>query len=253
MIAFLMQVPPMMAPKFRDRLVRLTVYVVLGGLLSPVTQAADDEKKIPSPREVTLQTADGVTLGATYYASNLGKEAVPIVLLHAAKGSRADFEDLALRLQSTGKAVLVPDLRGHGANRSADLHTEDYLAMVNQDVEAVKKFLMAENNAGELNIDKLGLVGVEMGASVASIWAVLDWSWPVLATGKQGQDVKALVLISPEWIFKGLRFQDVVSDSAFRSQFSIMIIAGKGVPRNLTDAKRIYNTIERLPPHARSE
>ncbi len=63
--------------------------------------------------------------------------------------------------------------------------------MIDQDLEACKSFLMDKNNAGELNINKLCVVGVEMGAVVAVDWAAWDWHWPRLATGKQGQDVKA--------------------------------------------------------------
>ena len=62
------------------------------------------------------------------------------------------------------------------------------------DMEAVRKFLVDKNDAGELNLNKLCLVGSGMGASVAANWAVQDWSAPPLAVGKQGQDVKALVL-----------------------------------------------------------
>ena len=39
--------------------------------------------------------------------------------------------------------------------------------MVREDMRAVKDFLWERNNAGQLNIDKLCIVGADMGASVA--------------------------------------------------------------------------------------
>jgi pimeloyl-ACP methyl ester carboxylesterase len=210
--------------------------------------AAEEEKKIPPPEEVTLNTNDGVKLAATYYPSRVGKNAVPVILLHAAKGSRTDFEELALKLQRADHAVIATDLRGHGANRSAGLRTEDYAAMVFEDLEAIKRFLLVKNNAAELNIEKLCLVGVEMGAVVAVNWAAHDWSWPMLATGKQGQDVKALVLISPEWVYKGLRLQEPLQQPNVRSDLSIMIVAGEGNGKSLKEAKRLFTVLERFHP-----
>ncbi len=229
---------------------RMRWLAVLAALLVALVPAAlacgaDEEEKPPKPEEVKIRTADGLTLAATFYGSKLGKKAVPIILLHALKGSRSDFDELALKLQRAGHAVIAPDLRGHGIDRDGELRPEDYPAMVAFDVEAVKRFLMAKNNAGELNIDKLCVVGVEMGAAVAVHWAVLDWSWPRLATGKQGQDVKALVLISPEWAFKTLRLHEAVTEPSFRA-LSLLIVAGKSNKKDYTDAKRIYNSVERF-------
>ena len=70
-------------------------------------------------------------------------------------------------------------------------------------MKAVKDFLWERNNAGELNIDKLCVVGAEMGASVALNFALADAldqdSNRVLRPDyKLGRFVKALVLISPE-------------------------------------------------------
>jgi pimeloyl-ACP methyl ester carboxylesterase len=210
--------------------------------------AAEEEKKIPPPEEVTLNTKDGVKLAATYYPSRVGKNAVPVILLHASKGSRTDFEELALKLQRADHAVIAADLRGHGANRSVGLRTEDYPAMVFEDLEAIKRFLLVKNNAAELNIEKLCLVGVELGAVVAVNWAAHDWSWPMLATGKQGQDVKALVLISPEWAYKGLRLQEPLQQPNVRSDLSIMIVAGEGNGKSLKEAKRLFTVLERFHP-----
>ena len=66
-----------------------------------------------------------------------------------------------------------------------------------------------------------------MGALVAAGFTNRDWSWAPLTTGKQGQDVKALVLISPEPNFKGLRMSDAIGDPAVRSEVAVMLIAGK--------------------------
>ena len=236
----------------------LAMIAVSGAGLSRATAAEGDEP-LPS-KEITIKTTDGLALMATYYPSRLEKDAVPVILLHAAKGTRGDFEPLAKMLQRAGNAVIAPDLRGHGdsvagraTDRGRDLRPADLVAMVELDVEAVKNFLMQRNNDGELNIDKLCIVGVEMGSVVALNFAARDWSWPVLANGKQGQDVKALVLISPEWSYKGLRINDAVAQPEIRSGMSVMIIAGKGSARLLQEARRLHSALEKYRPAAPPE
>ena len=59
------------------------------------------------------------------------------------------------------------------------------------DVDVCKSFLWQKNNDGELNIDKLVLVGDEMGATAAVNWAALDWSFEPVANIKQGKFAKA--------------------------------------------------------------
>ena len=72
------------------------------------------------PKNSLLTTKDGVRLGITYYASDKGREAVPVVLLHDHKESRVVFNGLATALQnpadpdSPSLAVITPDFRGHG-------------------------------------------------------------------------------------------------------------------------------------------
>jgi pimeloyl-ACP methyl ester carboxylesterase len=124
----------------------------------------------------------------------------------------------------------------------------DLAAMVNQDVEAVKNFLIERNNASELNIEKLCLVGAEMGSVVAINFAARDWSWPVLATGKQGQDVKGLVLISPEWAHRGLHINDAIEQPQVRGVMSLIIIAGERAAKERRDAERLYTALERFRP-----
>jgi pimeloyl-ACP methyl ester carboxylesterase len=224
--------------------------------------ASKDKDKEPiKPKNVELRTRDGVQLAATYYASNAGKEAVPIILLHQYKGSRADYQDLAMALQAANFAVLVPDLRGHGQSKRqllpngrdkeidvALLNKQDLERMVVNDVETCKSFLLQQHNAGELNIDKLGIVGAEMGAVVAANWAALDWSWPVLATGKQGQDVKAVVLISPPWSFKGLTLQESINKRELTKRLSWLVVVGAQQAGEARDAKRIHQVLEKVHP-----
>jgi pimeloyl-ACP methyl ester carboxylesterase len=227
---------------------------------NPATQI-----KLPKPLPVSLKTRDGVQLAATYYASPLNKEllkdAAAVILLHAYKGSRGDFNDLALALQASGCAVLVPDLRGHGESTrrtmpdgpekkmdSSMLGKQDLEAMVQYDVEACKTFLFERHSAKELNIEKLAVVGAEMGGAVAVNWAAWDWHWPVLATGKQGQDVKAVVLLSPVWAFKGLPISKPIGERDFVSNLCWLVVVGQQEPRELSESKRLFQSIDRFFP-----
>ncbi len=224
----------------------------------PAEKAAADKtvKEIPKPEDLILTTQDKVTINAVYYGSNLGKKAVPIILLHGYKGSHADFTALALSLQKAGHAVVVPDLRGHGKSTkvaggrdldAASLKKNDFAAML-LDIEAVKDFLLKKNNEGELNIEKLCVVGSELGATLAIKYASYDWHWPQLIGVKQGRDVKAVVMISPDMDFKGLNMKDDIADKNLQSELSIMVLVGDQSPKNLQDAKRINQQLERLHP-----
>ncbi|MGL6226042.1 MAG: alpha/beta hydrolase [Thermoguttaceae bacterium] len=61
-------------------------------------------------------TSDGVLLTGMYYPGKGDKECIPVVLLHGQSEDRTIFEPLIAELRKKGCAVLVPDLRGHGAS-----------------------------------------------------------------------------------------------------------------------------------------
>ena len=242
----------------------LAFVFLLSQPFSAVLPAQDKEADKPPPSEdVVLDTKDGLKLHATFYPGTDGNQSVPVILLHMWKGSRGDYGELAPYLQLQGHAVLVPDLRGHGdsvtvqgLNRpleAAKLPRAQFLRMVESDLESLKKFLMRKNNAGELNINKLCLVGAEMGAVVALDWARMDWSWPVLNTGKQGQDVKALVLLSPQWSFHGLNVKAAMAHRAMLGELSVMIVVGDGDSRAVQQAKRFEAIFRRNQPKATAE
>ncbi|MBL9124422.1 MAG: alpha/beta fold hydrolase [Planctomycetaceae bacterium] len=221
---------------------------------------AQREKEIPEPRDVELTTKDGVRLAATYFGSDREREAGALILLHMFKGSRADYEGLARLLQREHHfAVLTLDLRGHGESIHQSfgeeqrtlsperLRHEDFEAMVQYDVEEAKRFLIRENNSGQLNIERLGLVGAEMGATIAAYWTFNDWAAPRL-TVKQGQDVKALVLISPETRFKAFSIVEPFTSPEMRSEVALYLIAGAGSSRATKGVDQIQSAVKRYHP-----
>jgi len=222
--------------------------------------------ELPQPVDVggnELVTQDGVALKATFFPGSKGKESVPIILLHSWKGSRKEYIPLAPVLWQAGHAVLVPDLRGHGQSTSAgggaiELSASkfgpgDFEQMVQFDMETLKSFLIKKNNAGELNIEKLCVIGAEMGASVALKWALLDWSWPQYPGIKQGQHVKALVLLSPERRFKGMNIEDALKNPLMNRFVSIFILFGNEEPKVLSQVKLMHSSLARLHPEPEEE
>lgn len=246
----------------------LLVVCLLVALVWHGEAVAQRSKKPEKPVNKSFTTKDGVKLAATYYPSNAGKDATPVVLLADWKDSRSVYSSLAKRMQSPAEddshssyAVLAVDLRGHGDSTkqkmqgrntrtidAAKLDRKDLAAMVQFDMEAVRSFLVGENDEGKLNINKLSIVGAGLGASVAVNWAAVDWSAPPLAVGKQGQDVKSLILISPEWSYKGLQMTKALRQKGVRKEVAFMIMYGKRDRSATADARRIESQLERYHP-----
>jgi pimeloyl-ACP methyl ester carboxylesterase len=223
---------------------------------------------------VKIPTRDGVELSVTYYPSAnaadpaLGKKVTPVVLLHDEKDTQGMFSSLVARLQQSGQnrdepsfAVVTVDLRGHGASTkrlgpdghsrpldAAKLTRNDVIAMSELDVEAVRHFLVGKNDAGQLNLNKLCLVGVGLGATVAVNWAAKDWSFQPLLVGRQGQDVKALVLVSPQWKARGVMLQQALQVADLKKGAAWMLIFGEQDPDQVADARRIMRQLERFHP-----
>jgi len=236
-------------------------------LLSPwsVVAAEKAKQELPKPEDLVLETGDGVELAVTYYRGPEGRQSIPVVLLHGWKQSRTDFKDLAPALQSIGCAVIAPDLRGHGQSvrlrgarrdetlSAASMSPQQHRAMVAEDMQAIKAFLWQRNNAGELNLDKLCLVGIDMGASVAVNFALADAvdqdRNPVARDDyRLGRFVKAMVLISPELSFRGLPIRQAAAHPAVQSDVAMLILVGKQDPKALEESKRIYGLFEKHHP-----
>ena len=250
----------------RMRWIAILAAVAVVPWSTPVASArAADNEEIPNPEDLVLQTGDGLLLTLTYYPGLKGKQTIPIVLLHGWKQSRNEYKDLAPALQKFGYAVVVPDLRGHGQSKrlkgarrneildAAKMALPQFGLMVVEDMKAVKNFLWEKNNAGELNINKLCVVGSEMGASVALDFAWYDalgydYNTPYYGSLQLGRFVKAVVLISPEWSFRGLPLRRAVSHPTVQQNISILILVGRQNAKSMAAAKRIYGVFDKFHP-----
>ncbi len=231
--------------------------------------AKTDEKeiKIPEPKEITLDTKDGVLLKCTYLESphahtpGDSKEVMPFILIHDWDGDRQDLVPFGKYLQSLGCSVIVPDLRGHGESTSVagSNITLDYktfrkadFAAVFKDFETCKRYLMQRNNDGELNIDLLNLVVVGESAVFGLEWTISDWSWPPVGALKQGQDVKSITLISPKRKLKNLNVLPFVKNPLFSGRVGVnlptLVVWADGDTTAARDAAELYQIMEKGRP-----
>lgn len=220
----------------------------------PVTPSTVRGPKVPEPEDVTLETKDDLSIKATYYPGTAKKEAVPVIMVHGIGGQRGDFHAFGMYLQSLGHAAIAPDLRGHGQSKSqkgptgapvtldADKFNKGALEAMVADIQACKKFLLDKHNAGELNIEKLCVVGAEFGATLAIRWAAVDWLTQPLPAYKLGQDVKALVLLSPQPPYKALSYREALP--VVQSQLSWLIIAGSEDTKSSTEANKLHKQLQ---------
>jgi pimeloyl-ACP methyl ester carboxylesterase len=254
----------------RDPALLLLIIFAFTGRVDAQLDAAKD-----GPQPVQVVTKDGVQVIMNYFpgpenpGSPAAKQTTPVVLLHDYKDTRAVFNSLARRLQAPAEgpderppfAVISVDLRAHGDSTrqvlpngeeqeldAARISPAMLAAMATLDMEAVRAWLVTKNDEGALNLNKLCLVGAGMGANVAANWAAQDWSAPPLAIGKQGQDVKALVLISPQWSYRGLSMQAPMRQLALKQNSAWMLLYGGDDQEARADIKRVYDQLSRLHP-----
>jgi len=233
----------------------LRIFAVIA-LLSTTSLASAQTPKKPVVEEKELITGDELKLKISYYKSSLGEEAPVVILLHGKKGSRQQWNILAADLQSKGEfAVVSVDLRGHGesvmAKKAELLKKTDYQAMVAIDLAAVKEFLLEEHGKKRLNVNKLGIVACDFSASVALLYAELDWEKipyddsPTDADRTpRGRDVQALVLISPEANTPGLVTHKAIMAVKARSRPIVIGVSDKN-SHDVATATKMY---EQLSP-----
>jgi hypothetical protein len=194
---------------------------------------------------------DGTTLATKYYPSRLGTTAPVILMIHERDRSGKDFEDpiadlkghgLAEYFQSQGYAILIPDLRGQGANTRRPLASKDWRQMVD-DLQAAYQFLLDRHNRGELNVAKLGLLALGAGANLAAAWLSLPGG--AIASEGRVSDASALTLISPLAEGEGFRLSQVMAQLANR--VPIQIIVGERDMISADPVRAVLPVVKRAP------
>jgi alpha-beta hydrolase superfamily lysophospholipase len=221
-----------------------------------------------------LQTDDDWQIAISFFGplaadkDPTAKETPAVILLHGDKENRLAWNTFAKHLQAEGYAVVSVDLRKHGESTNVariagdspaggkntegtNLHADDYQAMVNSDMEAVKRFVYEQNQAKRLNMNKIAIIAAESSAAVAIHFAVNDWNKEPYddapsddAKTPRGQDVRALVLLSPQQKVKGLPLGEALS--AVREpdwNIAILTLYGKLNRSDARDATAIYRRI----------
>jgi pimeloyl-ACP methyl ester carboxylesterase len=177
-----------------------------------------------------------------------------------------DQEAFPLLLQKRGYAVITVDLRQHGESkipgREDPLMPNDYQAMVLGDMVAVKDFIFTEHQAQRLNMQKMGIVAIGPSVPVAAAFTEFDWSQrpyddAPLASERtpRGQDVKALVFLSPETSagrVKATTAMKFIRKPIFN--IALQVIVGAADPADKRQADSVYQAFATLDKeHTRTE
>ncbi len=241
----------------------------------------DGKKEKPVEEKTIYSAADGWPLKLTYYRSTEGKDAAVVILLHAKNESRMVWtakDGFAETLHKRGFAVIALDLRKHGqskdkdgtteeetkkattstgtdkdksskkASGSGDLKPADYVGMIG-DLEAVKKMIYEEHQKGHLNMRKTAIVAPAMSAAIAIAFTANDWSKKpyddastLAARTPRGQDVQALVLLSPDSALPGV-VATQVAPALRQLPISSLVVVGKNDPHDKDQAKKLFQQL----------
>lgn len=128
--------------------------VLLALVLPPRVQA-------PPPREVTVTSADGTTLKATYYPA--AEPGPATLLLHMCNTTRRSWDPLAPQLAAAGIHALSFDYRGFGESGGERFDapgTQDARDLIDQkwpdDIDAAYEFLLAQPGVDRTRIGAAG-------------------------------------------------------------------------------------------------
>jgi pimeloyl-ACP methyl ester carboxylesterase len=115
---------------------------------------------LPSARDITLRTSDGLELGAWYVQASGIDTGVTVLVAPGNAGHRADRAPLAEALAAQGLSVLLIDYRGYGGNPGGP--SEAGLA---RDVRAAHRFCVQDLGAPP---ERLVYLGESLGAAAVT-------------------------------------------------------------------------------------
>jgi alpha-beta hydrolase superfamily lysophospholipase len=186
--------------------VLLVAALALGAAAAPAPKAAKPAGPSLPGEAVELKTVDGWALKAMFAPSVPGK--MTLLLLHGTGQRKEDWKRLAFPLTRAGYGVMAVDLRGHGESRVSPTGEEltwkklratpaaNDFADMSRDAEAAVAWLAGQG----VPEDSIGLIGAEVGGSIAIRYAATH------------QKVPLVVMLSP-----GMRWQEVLTPNALRA------------------------------------
>lgn len=162
---------------------------------------------------VTLTTADGFILAATYFAPTT-KSGRGLVLVHMLGADSSTWSAFAEIAQRRGYHVLAFDLRGHGASLgqgAASRHwrgfTDEDFRQATLDIDAAVRLLGEKG----LPSQDIAVIGASIGANLGARYAA-------------DHGLASLVLLSP-----GLAYRGVAADDALPAvEEPVLVIAAEG-------------------------
>lgn len=156
-----------------------------------------------------VPAAERANFAVGFASGKLGRDGAVVVLIETHPGTYASLHQ---ELHAAGHSVLTINLRPEA--------TESGL-------ESAKSILLGKNNAGEISIDRLYVVASGSSALAALKWAAHDWSWVPLPTGRQGSDVKGLVMVSPVMAIEDAKA--IARHPAIKLQMSFLTIGSDAI------------------------
>jgi len=186
--------------------VLLVAALALGAAAAPAPKAAKPAGPSLPGEPVELKTVDGWALKAMFAPSVPGK--MTLLLLHGTGQRKEDWKRLAFPLTRAGYGVMAVDLRGHGESRVSPsgeeltwkklraTPTANDFADMSRDAEAAVAWLAGQG----VPEDSIGLIGSEVGGSIAIRYAATHHKVPLV------------VMLSP-----GMRWQEVLTPNALRA------------------------------------
>lgn len=195
--------------------------MIRAAILAAALSAAAAPAPAPAPSRaaalpgdpVELRTVDGWVLRAVWQKAQEGKQTV--VLLHGTGQRKEEWRGFARALAKAGFGYAAVDLRGHGESRtnpagevltykklralnSAKGQPNDYEDMV-RDAEALVAYLTGQGVPEET----IGLIGAEVGGSVAVKYAAVHAKTPFVVMLSPGLAWQEIPLVNAVRAFKG--------------------------------------------------
>jgi alpha-beta hydrolase superfamily lysophospholipase len=255
-------------------------WLVLMSLIATGVAAAQDKEKkgaatpVDLPKNaaaVVLQTEDGVILTATYWKPKAeprtkkeGSKTTGVVVIPNPRGhTQRECYPFASELADQGLAVVTFDFRGAGqstqivstaATRKADsgvVRAEEVqrnaqtIDRMTFDLDAIKQFLLRENNAEKINIRQYSILAVGDLASVVTLnWIASREFGNKNDYTREGGDISAICLVNPSLQFKNYRAPQRLGDSGETLPIYVISTAPKG---NAYEASERLARLLRLP------